>query len=68
MSFAWQTQTLALAVLLALCFLGARSEYTMGEEFVNFNAGLGFNGAQMIYYLILRHVLTTKNCLKSLLI
>ena len=28
-------------------------------------AGLGFNGAQMIYYLILRHVQTTKNCLKS---
>ena len=24
-------------------------------------AGLGFNGAQMIYYLILRHVPTTKN-------
>ena len=32
------------------------------------NTGLGFNGAQMIYYLILRHVQTTKICLKSLLI
>ena len=30
--------------------------------------GLGFNGAHMIYYLILRHVQTIKNCLKSLLI
>ena len=35
--------------------------YTLGS-------GLGFNGAQMIYYLILRNVQTTKNCLKLLLI
>ena len=28
------------------------------------NAGAGFNGAQMIYYLILRHIQATKNIIK----
>ena len=27
-------------------------------------AGLGFNGAQIIYYFIFRHIQTTKNCQK----
>ena len=29
---------------------------------LNTNPGLGFNGAQIIYYLIFRHIQTTKNC------
>ena len=45
-----------------------RKEEKMRRGALANSTGLGFNGAQMIYYLILRLVQTTKNCLKSLLI
>ena len=36
------------------------------SAWVDFDSGLGFNGAQIIYYLIFRHIKTSKNRQNSL--